>query len=82
MNSLQFHLKFSIIWSYICHCWASQVALVVKNLPVQETEMQVQYLGLEDPLEEGIATYSSILENPMNRGAWQAMVHRVTKSWT
>ena len=24
-------------------------------------EMQVQYLGLEDPLEEGMATHSSIL---------------------
>ena len=24
----------------------------------------------------------SCLENPMDRGAWQAMVHRVTKSWT
>ena len=36
---------------------------VVKNLPVvQETqEMSVCYLGLEDPLEEGMATHSSIL---------------------
>ena len=25
---------------------------------------------------------SSCLENPMDRGDWQAMVHRVTKSWT
>ena len=24
----------------------------------------------------------SCLENPMNRGAWQATVHRVAKSWT
>ena len=24
----------------------------------------------------------SCLENPMNRGAWWAVVHRVTKSWT
>ena len=24
----------------------------------------------------------SCLENPMDRGAWQAMVHRVAKSWT
>ena len=36
---------------------------VVKNLPaVQELqEMQVQSLGQEDPLEEGMATHSSIL---------------------
>ena len=41
--------------------------------------MQVQSLGLEDPLEEGIATHSSILawRAPMDRGAWQATVHRV-----
>ena len=33
---------------------------MVKNLPaVQET--QVQSLGQEDPLEKGMATYSSIL---------------------
>ena len=24
----------------------------------------------------------SYLDNPMDRGAWQATVHRVTKSWT
>ena len=37
--------------------------LNVKNLPaVQEPqEMQVQSLGQEDPLEEGMATHSSIL---------------------
>ena len=39
------------------------MALVVKNLPaVQETqEMWVQSLDWEDPLEEGMATFSSIL---------------------
>ena len=47
---------------YMC-IWASQVALVVKNLPaMQETqEMQFQSPGQEDPLEEGMATHSSIL---------------------
>ena len=36
---------------------------MVKNLPaMQETqETQVQSLGWEDPLEEGIATHSNIL---------------------
>ena len=24
----------------------------------------------------------SCLDNPMDRGAWRAMVHRVAKSWT
>ena len=42
---------------------ASMMAQTVTNPPaMQETqEMQVQSLGLEDPLEEEIATYSSIL---------------------
>ena len=39
---------------------------------------------LGDPLEEGMATHSSILawRNPMDRGAWQATIHEVTKSRT
>ena len=42
---------------------------------------QVQFLGQEDPLEKGMATHSSVLglENPMDRGAWQATVHRVSR---
>ena len=45
-------------------------------------EMQVQYLGQEDPLEEEMATHSSILawRIPMDRGAWWATVHGITKS--
>ena len=39
---------------------ASQVALVVKNLPAMQ-EMQIRSLGGEDPLEEGMKTHSSIL---------------------
>ena len=36
---------------------------MVKNLPAMQEiqEMQVQSLGQEDPLEEGMATHSSIL---------------------
>ena len=35
-------------------------------------EMRVQFLGWEDPLEEGMATHSSILawENLVDRGTW------------
>ena len=38
----------------------SLVAQVVKNLPAM-WETQVQFLGLEDPLEKGMAIHSSIL---------------------
>ena len=40
--------------------WASLVAQIVKNLPAMP-ETWVQSLGQEDPLEKGMATYSSIL---------------------
>ena len=39
-------------------------------------------MGQEDPVEKGMATYSSILEKSMNRGAWQTTVHGVAKSQT
>ena len=49
---------------------------------VQET--QVQSLGQEDPLEKEMATHSSIPAwgNPMDRRAWWATDHGVTKSRT
>ena len=52
----------------------------VKNPPA----MQVRSLGCEDPLEEGMATHSSILawRIPMERGALQAAVRGVTKRQT
>ena len=53
-----------------------------ENLPTMQ-ETCVQPLGGEDPLEEGMATLQySCLEDPMDRGAWQATVHGVAKSWT
>ena len=44
-------------------------------------ETWVQSMGWEDPLEEGMATHSSIVawKIPMDRGAWQAIIHAVTK---
>ena len=52
---------------------------------VQEPqEIGVQSLGWEDPLEKGGGNpiQYSCLENSMDRGTWQATVHRVTKSQT
>ena len=40
--------------------WGFPVAQMVKNLPAMQ-EIWVQSLGREDPLEKGMATYSSIL---------------------
>ena len=61
----------------------SLVALLVKNLPASagDPEAWVQSLGWEDPLEESMATHSSILawRIPKNRGAWRATVQGVAK---
>ena len=57
------------------------VAQMVWNLPAMP-ETRVQSLGWEDPLEKEMATHCSIIDglgNPMNRGAWWAIVHGVTK---
>ena len=56
---------------------------MIKNPPAT-WKTQVQSLGWEDPLEEGIATHSSILawRIPKDRGAWWAKVCGVAKSWT
>ena len=47
-------------------------------------ETLVRYLGREDPLEEGVATPSGVLawRVSMDRGAWRATVHGVSKSQT
>ena len=42
---------------------------------------QIQSLHWKDPLKKEMATHSqhSCLRNPMDRAAWQAMVHGVVK---
>ena len=47
-------------------------------------ETWVRSLGWEDPLEEELASHSSILawKNPMDRGALQAAVQGIAKSQT
>ena len=58
--------------------------LVVKNLPVNTGDVRdsglIPELGRSPRGEHGNPLKYSCLENPMDRGAWQATVHRVTKS--
>ncbi|MDP0965266.1 hypothetical protein Q6264_30855, partial [Klebsiella pneumoniae] len=51
------------VWIHVYVGLVVSGSLTVKNLPkIQETlEMQLQSMCLEDPLEEGMATYSSIV---------------------
>ena len=45
-------------------------------------ETWVQSLSQEDPLEKEMATHSNILAWRMDKGAWWATVHGVTKNQT
>ena len=58
---------------------------MIKNPPASEEieGTQVRSQGREDPLEEGIATHSSILAWRIPwTGTWQVTVHRVSQSQT
>ena len=64
--------------------WASQVALVVKNPPANAGDRRDTGLIPGSGRSPGggndnLLQYSC-LENPMDRGAWWAIVHRITKS--
>ena len=61
---------------------ASQVALVVKNLPADADVISVPGSGRSPGGAHGNPLQYSCLENLMNRGASWATVHRVTKSHT
>ena len=73
------------ILNYV-HYWASQMVLVVKNLPSDAKNIRDTGLipgsgrflggGHGNPLQ------CSCLENLSDRGASRATVHRVAKSWT
>ena len=62
--------------------WFSAKGSTRQSLPMQET--QVRSLSWKEPLEKEMATHSSMhaREIPINRGAQQATVHEVSKSWT
>ena len=67
---------------YICVCVASEVALVVKNLPASARDVRhVDLIPGSGRSPEGRRAWQP-LENPMDRGVWWAKAHRVTKSWT
>ena len=63
-----------------------QVALVVKTPPVNEGDLRDAVLspelGRSPGGGNGKPVQYSFLENPVDRGAWRAMVHRVAKSRT
>ena len=84
------------IYIYVCVClcvyiyiyiWASLVAQMLKNLSAMwETWVGdlswIPRLGRSPGEGNGYPLQYSCLENSKDRGAWQAAVHGVAKSWT
>ena len=65
---------------------ASQVVLMVKNLPTKARDsrekISIPGSGRSPGGGHGNPLQCSCLENPTDRKAWRAIVHRVSKSWT
>ena len=72
----------SILCANITKWGAFQVMLVVKNLPAIRDAGSIPELGRFPGGGRGNPPQYSSLENPTDRAAWWATVHRVTKSWT
>ena len=71
------------MYKVVCVSGASLVARMIKKLPAMR-DTWVRSLSWEDPLQESMATHSSILawRTPMDRGASRATVHGIAKSQT
>ena len=86
-NNNNFYGFLEIIYTIYIHIYgASQVAPVVESLPASGRDSRDMGLipGSGPPPGEGSGSplQFSFLENPMDRGAWQATVHGVAKSHT
>ena len=82
-----------IIWKffikYVCVptlLGASQVVLLVKNLPISAGDVSdvSSILGLGRSPGGGLGNplQYSCLDDPMDGGPWQAAVHKVAENWT
>ena len=65
---------------------ASQVVLMVKNLPADAGDIRdvgsIPGLGRYPGEGHGIPLWYSCLQNPRNRGAWWTTVHKIAQSQT
>ena len=69
----------------MCVVGDSQAALVVKNLPADAGDIRnagsIPGLGRSPRVGKGNLLQYSCLNKSMDRGAWQATVHGVAKTW-
>ena len=90
LYSKKFGKAFVLLPSSSCmdllNIWASQVALVVKNLSVNAGDLRdtgsIPGLGWSPREGHGNPLHYSCWRIPWTDIAWQPTVHRVTKSWT
>ena len=80
-------VRHNLVTKHTCRIlWSSQVALVVKNPPVNAGAVRdtgsIPGLGRSPGRGHCNPLQCSYLDNPMGRGTWKAMVYRVAKSWT
>ena len=72
----------AMVWQALS--WSIQVVIVVKNLSASAGDVRdmslIPGLGRSSGEGHGNPLQYSCLENPVDRGAWQATVHRVEKS--
>ena len=70
----------------VASVWASQVVVVVKNLPANTGDLRdsgsIPGSGRSPGGGYGNPLQYSCLENPMDREAWWVTAHRLTKCWT
>ena len=80
-QSLSLQQTWTCSWAWSPAQLASQVALEVSAGDVRDMG-SIPGLGRSPGGGHGNPFQYSYLENPMDRGAWQAIVHGVMKSWT
>ena len=69
--------------SIVSQKWGLPGGSEVKNQPANSGDADlIPGLGKSPGEGNGNSLQYSCLENPVDRGAWWATVHRVTKSWT
>ena len=85
-NSSSYMSKICAFYYMYTIPWTSQVALVIKILPVNAGDVRdpgsIPGLRRSPGGGHGNPLQYSCLENPIDRGTWQATVHGVAKSWT
>ena len=77
---------FTIVWAQLPPSPPPPKKRVIKSLPANVGDVgdagSIPGLGRSPGGGNGNLLQYSYLENPTDRGAWQAIVHRVTQVWT